>query len=909
MTTLLQTKLYIPPPQRPSLVPRPRLIKKINEGLGNAPPFARKLTLISAPAGFGKSTLVVAWLHTRNDNGNGGGPWQRCGWLSLDEGDNDPARFFAYVIAALRRMAAGMGEPAQALLRAQPPQLEAVVTTLINEVAAAGSAFVLVVDDYHVIEQQAIHEALSFLLDHQPPNMHLVITTREDPLLPVARLRARGQVTEIRAEDLRFTAVEVAHFLNEVMALQLSPQQVAALEAHTEGWIVGLQLAALSMQGQEDTAAFIDTFSGSHRYILDYLTAEVLAQQPEAVQRFLLQTAILNRLSGPLCNALTERQDGRKMLEQLDAANLFLIPLDNERRWYRYHHLFAELLRNQLQQRQPQQVPQLHLRAAAWYQSQEMITEAMHHAFAAGDRERLLDLLETYAPVFVRRAEMGTVLSWLEKLPGGQWQRRPQLCLAFAWGLFLNSRYAEIEPFLQSAETAVGGKASEAETAAVLGEIATMRSFLARLHKDEARANELARQALAQVPQSNAYVHGLIRMSLGGSYKELGNTAAAINALSEAIPLCETAANYVGAALATIDLAQLLIAGGQLRRAAEICRQTLARAARLHMAQSPAFAIVYIGLGRVLYEQYELDEARDCLQQTIASGKMAGYHQPLFHAYSVLALVLQAQGKEDEANEAMEQATRLMLDKLGAVNTFAGAWFTYAWLRQGNVEAALQWVEESPFSVHDTPQDAYTVEYTAVARTHIARYREQREEAALRDVFTLLERMRLAAAATERHGHLIEILVIEAMAHHARRAFDQALSKLQQALKLAAPEGHVRVFVGEGAPMATLLENVEAEEGSVQNLIDKLRPFLPKADPASGQPMPLVQPLPDPLSERELEVLHLIAQKLKYREIAERLFVSLNTVRFHVKNIYSKLDANRRDEAVRKARELNLLRE
>ena len=416
-TPILATKLYIPPP-RPKVVLRPRLIERLNEGLD------RKLTLISAPAGFGKTTLVSEWV---------AGSERPAAWLSLDEGDNDPTRFLTYLVAALQTIAPDIGEGVLSVLQSpQPPPTESILTALLNEITAVPDDFVLVLDDYHVIDARPVDAALTFLLEHLPPQMHLVITTREDPQLPLARLRARGQLTELRAADLRFTPSEAAAFLNEVMGLNLSAEDIAALETRTEGWIAGLQLAALSMRGREDVPGFIRAFAGDNRYIVDYLVEEVLQRQPERVRSFLLQTSILDRLSGPLCDAVTGQEEGNALLEALERGNFFVVPLDDRRHWYRYHHLFADVLHAHLMAEQPDQVPTLHRRASEWYEQHGSAADAIRHALAAEDFERAADLVELAVPAMRRSRQEATLLGWLKALPDELIQCRPVLSVAYA---------------------------------------------------------------------------------------------------------------------------------------------------------------------------------------------------------------------------------------------------------------------------------------------------------------------------------------------------------------------------------------------------------------------------------------------------------------------------------------------
>jgi LuxR family maltose regulon positive regulatory protein len=507
---LLTTKFYVPPARR-ELVPRPRLIERLNVGLG------RKLTLASAPAGFGKTTLLSEWVAA-------------CGrpvaWLSLDEEDNDLARFLAYLVGALQMIPdlgeAGIGESGLAILHASQPQplpVEAILTTLINEITTIPTAFILVLDDYHLIQAQPIHDALTFLLDHLPPSMHLALATRADPPLPVARLRGQGQLTELRQTDLRFAIEETAEFLNQVMGLSLSTEDVDALDSRTEGWIVGLQLAALSLQGRADTREFIAAFTGGHHYVLEYLIAEVMRRQPEPVQRFLMQTSILDRLCGPLCDALTDESDGESMLEHLRRRNLFILPLDNEHHWYRYHHLFADLLANLLRkERPPEQIQELHRRACEWYDRNGLVDEAVSHALAAKDFARVAQLIERHSLAMVTRGELTTLLRWIDALPQDLAHSRPWLCIHQAWPLTFAGKTDAVEPLLQQIEQQVPSDELTPERNEILGNVAAMRAMLATMHGDMPRAVELAHQADELLPPDNLNQRSIIPFVLASAY-------------------------------------------------------------------------------------------------------------------------------------------------------------------------------------------------------------------------------------------------------------------------------------------------------------------------------------------------------------------------------------------------------
>jgi LuxR family maltose regulon positive regulatory protein len=610
-TPLLRTKLYIPP-VRPELVPRPRLIERLNAGLH------RKLTLVSAPAGFGKTTLVSEWVQAMG----GATPPIAIAWLSLDESDNDPTRFLVYFVAALQTLAlrcppsmsrgevegieANIGKGAlSALQSSQPPPTEDILTVLINEITAIPDRIVLVLDDYHLIGAQPIHDALTFLLRHLPPRMHLVIAAREDPLLPLARLRARGQLTELRATDLRFTSSEAAEFLNQAMSLDLSEKDIVALETRTEGWIAGLQLAAISMQGHKDTSSFINSFTGSHRFVLDYLIEEVLEQQSESVQTFLRQTAVLNRLTGPLCDAVrfgyaetpsssegtavTKQENGQAVLEALEAANLFIVPLDEERRWYRYHHLFADLLRQRLSQTQPEQVPTLHRRASEWFEQNGFADEAIEHALRADDFDHAADMIEKHVDAIWGFGQHAILQRWVAELPDALVFSKPQLCIFHAWYLWVNGQLDAAERTLQAAEQAIDSSADRAtetdpqeqvsitnsDRAKLQGRAAAVRAFIGSFRGDVPGIIQHARQALLYLPQQDLTWRTLAAIVLGDAHLFKGDMTEAYRARLEALGTSKAAGDVYLNMIVNQKLLVVLRQQGQLQRTAEVCQQQM----------------------------------------------------------------------------------------------------------------------------------------------------------------------------------------------------------------------------------------------------------------------------------------------------------------------------------------------
>jgi LuxR family maltose regulon positive regulatory protein len=891
-TQLLQTKLYIPP-VRPELVPRPRLVERLNAG------FARKLTLISAPAGFGKTTLLSEWA---------AGCRHPVAWLSLDRGDNDPARFWAYFIAAVRREQVDAGEAALMMLQSsQPPAVEALLTGLINEITAAGRdplAFVL--DDYHLIKAQPIHNALIFLLDHMPPHMHLVIATRADPPLHIARLRGRGQLTELRSTDLRFTPDEATQFLNQVMGLDLSTDEVTALASRTEGWIAGLQMAAVSMRGREDTASLVHALTGSDRYILDYLVEEVLQRQPDNIQTFLLQTAILERLTGPLCDAVTGQDDGQATLEVLERANLFIVPLDNERRWYRYHRLFADLLRRRLRQAQPDRAPILHRRASEWYEQNGFVSAAIDHALSSQDSERAARLVEQAAEATLMRSEVATLLRWVDALPDDMVRARPTLCLFHAWALLLGGRPIDL---VESRLRSVDGDTT------LIGKATPLRAYVAIFRGRLSRAAALSREALEQLADDDVFLRGVATWMSAFSNMVDGDIVGGIRALDEAASMSQEAGNVMIAVMTTCNLAELHMTRGQLGKARDIYRQALELATDQQGQRLPIAGMALMGLGELWREWNDLEAAERYLDEGIEQIGQWGEIGSL-DGYISLAYVRQARGDVDGARDAIQQAQQLAVkfDVTDVDDVLVAAHQAHVWAMQGDLESALHWIEGRELTVDAALVELgkrlsgdlltgygrrwRTAEYLALTRLLLAQ--EQHDEA--------LSMLELLVRVSERYGlngRAIKFQVLKAMVHQAQGDVTQALAALESALSLAEPGGYVRVFVDEGEPMAALLRRAAARGIAVEYVGKLLAAF--DAGVEQAHPYPYAQRLIEPLSERELEVLRLLTTHLSSPEIADQLYISVHTVRYHIKSIYSKLGVHRRADAVDRARELALL--
>jgi LuxR family maltose regulon positive regulatory protein len=823
-----------------------------------------------------------------------------------------------YVITALQRLRADLGESALTLLQSPlPPPLTSILTTLINEIASFSENFSIVLDDYHLIKSQAIHEALAFLLDHLPPQMRVILTSRADPPLPLARLRARDQLTELRADDLRFTPDEAATFLNEVMGLKLTAEDIAAIETRTEGWIAGLQLAALSMQGRDDVSGFIQAFSGSHRHVLSYLMEEVLDRRPAGTLNFLLQTSVLDRLCGPLCDAVTGQHDGDETLRKLEQANLFIVPLDDKGQWYRYHHLFAEVLQSRLQQTQPDLMPELHRRASAWYEENSLMAEAVDHAFAAQAFDRVATLVEQVAPAMIQRSELAKLLTWLDTLPDDEVQARPRLALYYAWGLLLSGEIKRAAARLEAIEAMLATHEAK-RTPEVQGHISAMRARLLRESGDLASTIALSRQGLAQLPKQDTLLRARITLDLTIAHYLQGEFEPASQLLTETITTGRTAQHLLSTLSAIYLNTQILRAQGALRQALQLCQEELELVVRGGWQNFPAVGFLYVALGDLLRERNELIAAAEYLEKGINLGQAGGNLYISIAGHAWLAWLRQTQGDVTGSHQAIRTALQLVQQQ--QVSRFwplppAACYQARLWIAQGNLAPAGHWAQDSGLNPADPPVTyLYEVEYLALARLLIA-------QGNLNAAESLLLRLHRAAASAGRSGSLIEILILQAITFSAQKRSEEALAALERALTLAEPEGYIRGFVDEGEPMEKAIRKLRGEIGKLKDptelqthlmvyadkLLEAFTDNAPQLQIEPANPPVLQASLVDPLSARELEVLHLIAEGLSNYAIARKLFLSTGTVKVHLKHIYGKLDVNSRTQAVARLRELNLL--
>ena len=910
---LLATKLHIPRPPA-QFVRRSHLTKRLQQTM------ERQFTLIAAPAGSGKTTLLSTWLHEAS---------VATAWVSLDSGDDDPTRFWSYTLVALDGVHPGLGAGGLSLLHSpQPPPLEIVLTTIINSLAAYPAELVLVFDDYQMITAQPIHTSVMFLLDHLPTRLHVVIATRADPPLPVARLRTRGQMVEIRSTDLRFTREEMIVFLSQTSSMEFSAEDITAIETRTEGWIAGLQLAALALQGRQDIAHFLQAFTGSHRFVVDYLTQEVLARQPANVQNFLLQTALLERLCGSLCEAVTGEPNGQIMLERLEEANLFLLPLDDERQWYRYHQLFAEMLRQRLQRTYPDRIASLHQRASAWYAQHELIREAIQHALAAADFAQAARLIERAFNDLVRGGEIATLQRWAAALPDELVRSNIELSVLRGWLLFVGGKHEEALLHLEDIEQRFGlndvadersGQQTtshrEFNEAEIRGRIAAIRASIAVTRGDLPRTITLSRLALENLPKENIS-RAYAAWYLGRAYWLRGDMSAASVALAEASKVSWEVDHLYTVFMIAHDLAHVQKLQGHLHQANSTYRQALQQALE-RGGDLPAIGPAYVGQGNLEYEWNHLNTAISLLQEGIKLCERTGNGRAILQAYITLAFIKQAQGDANGAAAIMQQTVETTERQHLSRHRNAQVEAAQTWLSliQGDEATALRWLQHCGLSLDRELTHLREREYLTLVRVLLM---QRKLDEAMKWLATLLH----LAETQERTGSAIEILMLQAEVLQASGEAQQAMKRLSRVLLLAEPEGYIRLFVDEGVAMTHLLIQMrnrhhDGQQSTRDHIpLNYIKTLLAASDTSSSQSVSqsseslydnVSSTLVEALSERELEVLRLIVAGCSNQEIANRLVIALSTVKWYINAIYGKLQVESRTKAIARARELHIV--
>jgi LuxR family maltose regulon positive regulatory protein len=918
-TNLLTTKLFLPQ-SRPNLVSRPRLIQRLNEGRD------RKFTLVSAPAGFGKTTLLSEWITNKNLQ-------RQTAWVSLDEGDSDPARFWKYFFAALRTVHPDTDQSILDPLNApQPPPIDMILISLINELVEDSPPVILILDDLQLVSARQIHEGLVFFLDHMPAQMHLVLSSRADPPWPLAHRRVSGEMNELRAADLRFTPDECAIFLNQTMGLNLSAEHVAALEARTEGWIAGLQMVALSMYGRENIDSFIKTFGGSHRFILDYLVEEVLDHQPTEVGEFLLKTSVLERMNASLCAALMGTQPSvqgvgktradevacQRLLEKLDRSNLFLVHLDDERRWFRYHHLFTELLRGRLYQSQPELPPILHRVASDWYQGQGLVDEAIHHALAGDDPERAADLVERNSMQMIVNSRVSRLSSWLEALPDSLVRKRPWLCVYHAWARYYVGPREQVARRLEDAERVLEAKTGthtaslrEAEQRHLAGHIAALRAYIALQNQDLEGAGDYARQALELLPEDD-YARGTSAIALAETHRKVGDLVAMEAAYAEARLVAEKCGNLPMAVSATAYMAYQQAKQGYLHKAIETNREALNLAVNPDGRHAPAAGLPYVKMGDILREWDDMESACHCLDEGIRLCRLWGHADALVNGYTHLARVHLAQGDLASARANLRKAEALT--RRTAIDPWAICWIDDCrlrlWLAEGDLAAAVHWAQVSGLGIDDELSYIRDLEHVNLARVLVAQGTVHPTGEHLDQALALLDRILAATQAAGWLSRTVEVLILRALAFSAGGETQAALDSLEEALTLAEPAGYVSTFLDEGPPLEKLLRQAVRRGLQAVYLQGLLEAFKRRKadDSQASESIPSgaesASPLVEPLTRREEQVLRLLATDMSAPQIAEQLGVSVTTVRTHIQHIYEKLGAHSRHEATTKGKGL-----
>lgn len=904
--TLLQTKLYIPQ-LRPSLVRRPRLIENLNQGLN------RKLTLVSAPPGYGKTTLIANWLSQLTH--------ARYGWVTLDVNDNEPSRFLSYLTVALQSIDAELGLRVSSLLGSpELPPMGNLITLLVNDLTTLPQKVVVVFDDYHVIDNLEIHNALKFLLDHQPPQLHLVIISQADPPFPLARLRVHEQVTDIRADDLRFTRDEATAFLNDRARLRLTAEDVITLETRTEGWIAGLQLAALSLKGRPNKSEVVANFAGSQHHVIDYLSEDVLRRQPQPLQTFLLRTSILDRLSGPLCDAVTGKANSQVVLETLQNQNLFLTNQDDKRQWYRYHSLFADFLRIQLHRREADLVAKLHHRAAQWYEENGFISEAVDHALSAEDFQFAGHLVERMAEETLwRRGQWLTLLQWTEALPDEVIYARPMLSLYYAWALFTTGQLKALEQMLPQVEQSVTAIAAAADRPNSLGEIATLRACVTYERGDMEGCIEMARQALTLLAEVNLVTRAAAKYVLALAYLGQGDWRLAGQTYQESIALAQAGGNVAVVLMASGSHVQLLANRGYLHRAAAVYRQARQLGELEEDVLLGTTGVACLGMGDVLREWNDLEAAEHILREGIQlCRQQISMPEAVLEGTINLARVLLAKGDTQGMDAALRRAEeqiaelRLRSGDMRPITSDAVGCLVRLLLATGKVAAAAYWFDENWLDVDDQLNYRHQTNNILLARLYLSQGRAS-------DALDLLEKLTAAIDTKEQPRITLEALILKALAWQALGDAEQAAQTMARALSVAESEGYIRLFVDEGEPVRRLLETAEGHDFSAA-YVSQLLAALP--EPASNRRVAALTalepseisrggsglpPFIEPLNERELAILRLMAVGLSNQEIADAQFLALNTIKWYSTRIYNKLNVSNRLQAAARAQELGII--
>lgn len=919
--SILETKLYIPRPHR-QIVDRVALTQRIDDSIKAN----HRLILISAPAGFGKSTLLSQWAAQTQS---------QVAWYSLDEGDNDRTRFLTYLIASLQTLQPDIGETALRMQQSpQPPPLEEVLINLINDMLVWDNDVSIVLDDYHLITDGDIHRTMEFMLDHIPPRIHFIVSSRTEPPFSLARLRVRNAFTEVNETDLRFQDDEASAYLNRVMELNLSPEEIGVLEKRTEGWIAGLQMAALSIQNRPDKSRIIHSLSGTNRYILDYLIEEVLESQPLLIQSFMLKTSILDHLSGELCEYVLgddfieseeahvdetlvinpkEPGYGQLLLESLDKQNLFILPLDDKRQWYRYHRLFSELLRNQLSNKHPDLIPTLHLRASDWCERNDLLSEAVRHALASGDHDRAAKLVGQHALSLVYFGNLTTLARWLEALPNKVKETHPWLCIAHAWALTFAGQLDQVAGLIHCAEGSLDAIQDPVEKDRVAGIVDALRAYLLAIRGSMSLAAEFAREALKLLPNDDLKLRGFSAMLLATVLRWNGDLSEAIDAYHQAITINQSAGDYNVLVESLCDLAELQALHGELQQSIQTCHKALevgSKQLKQTGVRLQSHGYAHIRLSDALLEYNDLEQAQKYALEGLALVEDWGQADLLVRVYLELSRVLLASKEIEGAQAALRDAMHPAMDLSPWYVTRVEAQQATIDLRQGNYREALAWADETFRNLPAQLEFQHFETYLAIVRVELAAIRElDKEVESAQWVISLLEDLLELANQRGAKRYLIEALVLDALLNDTLGQTAKSRQSLTSALGLGEAHGFLRVFLDEGLPLEQLLAELRTSGENIQDdYLDKLLESFSADHSQDGPRRDYVQQdLVEPLSERELEVLGYLDTHLTSTEIADVLSIATSTVRSHIKSIYSKLNVHNRNEAVIRAQELDLL--